>query len=67
VLVSDGITEAQSAGRGQYGQRRLLAQLETPVGTAAGLGQRIIEDVDRFVGQHPQSDDRCLLCLRRSG
>jgi serine phosphatase RsbU (regulator of sigma subunit) len=67
VLVSDGITEAQSAGRGQYGQRRLLAQLQTPAGSATDIGRRIIHDVDRFVGQHPQSDDRCLLCLRRGG
>ena len=67
VLVSDGITEAQSAGRGQYGQQRLLAQLDPPAGTAADLGRRIIDDVDRFVGHHPQSDDRCLLCMRRGG
>jgi serine phosphatase RsbU (regulator of sigma subunit) len=67
VLVSDGITEAHSAGRGQYGQPRLLAQLHAPADTAADLGRRIIDDVDRFVGQHPQSDDRCLLCMRRGG
>lgn len=67
VLVSDGITEAQSADRGQYGQQRLLAQLHTPASTAADIGQRIIDDVDRFVGRHPQSDDRCLLCMRRGG
>ncbi len=67
VLVSDGITEAQSAGRGQYGQQRLLDQLYPPVGTVTDLGRRIIDDVDRFVGHDPQSDDRCLLCLRRGG
>ncbi len=65
VLVSDGITEAQSADRGQYGQQRLLAQLHAPVGLAAEIGRRIIDDVDRFVGHHPQSDDRCLLCMHR--
>ncbi|NLF72534.1 MAG: SpoIIE family protein phosphatase [Candidatus Anammoximicrobium sp.] len=65
VLISDGITEAQSAGGRQYGQPRLLAQLAASCGTAADLGRRIIDDVDRFVGSHPQSDDRCLLCLRR--
>jgi serine phosphatase RsbU (regulator of sigma subunit) len=67
VLISDGITEAQSAGGRQYGQQRLVAQLEASCGTAADLGRRIIDDVDRFVGNHPQSDDRCLLCLKRSG
>jgi serine phosphatase RsbU (regulator of sigma subunit) len=67
VLISDGITEAQSAGGQQYGQQRLLAQLAAPCGTAADLGRRIIDDVDRFVGSHPQSDDRCLLCVKRCG
>jgi serine phosphatase RsbU (regulator of sigma subunit) len=67
VLVSDGITEAHSADRGQYGQQRLLAQLHAPLGTAADIGRRIIDDVDRFVGHHPQSDDRCLLCIHRRG
>lgn len=67
VLISDGITEAQSAGGQQYGQQRLLAQLAASCGKAADLGRRIIDDVDRFVGSHPQSDDRCLLCVKRSG
>jgi serine phosphatase RsbU (regulator of sigma subunit) len=67
VLVSDGITEAHSADRGMYGQQRLLDQLHPPADTVGDLGRRIINDVDRFVGQHPQSDDRCLLCMRRGG
>jgi len=65
VLISDGITEAKSGGMQQYGQQRLLVQLESPVGSAADLGRRIIDDVDRFVGHYPQSDDRCLMCIRR--
>jgi serine phosphatase RsbU (regulator of sigma subunit) len=67
VLVSDGITEAQSAHGRQYGQQRLVAQLTAPLSdTAADLGRRIIGDVDHFVGNHPQSDDRCLLCIKRN-
>jgi serine phosphatase RsbU (regulator of sigma subunit) len=66
VLVSDGITEAHSASRGQYGLERLITQLQLPGDSAAEIGRRIIDDVDRFVGHHPQSDDRCLLCIRRS-
>lgn len=65
VLISDGITEAQSLDMGQYGQQRLLLQLKASGGTAADLGRRIIDDVDRFVGHYPQSDDRCLMCVRR--
>lgn len=65
VLISDGITEAQSLDMGQYGQQRLLLQLKSFAGTAADLGRRIIDDVDCFVGHHPQSDDRCLMCVRR--
>jgi len=65
VLISDGITEAQSEGMQQYGHQRLLVQLQSPADTAADLGRRIIDDVDRFVGHYPQSDDRCLMCIRR--
>lgn len=65
VLVSDGITEAQCGGWGQYGLERLIAQLRLPGDSAAEIGRRIIDDVDRFVGHHPQSDDRCLLCIHR--
>jgi serine phosphatase RsbU (regulator of sigma subunit) len=68
VLLSDGITEAQSASGRQYGQQRLVAQLTASFSeTAADLGRRIIGDVDHFVGTHPQSDDRCLLCIKRNG
>lgn len=67
ILISDGITEAQSAGGRQYGQPRLLTQITASFSdTAADLGRRIIDDVDRFVGNHPQSDDRCLLCAKRT-
>lgn len=68
VLLSDGITEAQSATGKQYGHGRLIAQLAASLSdTAADLGRRIIGDVDDFVGSHPQSDDRCLVCVRRNG
>ncbi len=68
VLISDGITEAHSAAHGQYGLRRLITQLTLPTfETAADMGRQIISDVDQFVGNHPQSDDRCLMCVRRSG
>jgi len=66
VLISDGITEAQDASGRQYGQLRLLNQITASFSdTAADLGRRIIDDVDRFVGDRPQSDDRCLLCVKR--
>ena len=68
VLISDGITEAQDASWRQYGQQRLLTQITASFSdTAADLGRRIIGNVDHFVGHHPQSDDRCLLCIKRNG
>ncbi len=76
VLYTDGITEAMNAKDELYGLPRLLAALspevECPAGAAAGaatvnlLGRRILDDVKRFVGARPQSDDMCLTCFGRA-
>lgn len=66
VLVSDGITEAQNKERSQYGYGRLIDVLRSADGTAIETGRRIVADVDKFVHGHAQSDDRCLMCIRRA-
>jgi len=65
ALYTDGITEAMNPAEGLYGFQRLTAQLAGgPTGVAA-QGQKILDDVKRFVGTHPQSDDMCLVCFGR--
>jgi sigma-B regulation protein RsbU (phosphoserine phosphatase) len=66
LLVSDGMTDAFDARGERYGVSRLRGLLASAAGSATDIGRRIIGDIDQFVGDHPQSDDRCLLCLRRS-
>jgi serine phosphatase RsbU (regulator of sigma subunit) len=67
VLYTDGICEAMNAARELYHARRLEAQLASPVEGVKALGKRILDDVRRFVGPQPQSDDMCVTCFGRLG
>jgi serine phosphatase RsbU (regulator of sigma subunit) len=49
-----------------YGLERLEHQLAQPSVTVADLGRLILDDVKRFVGGRPQSDDICLACFGRA-
>lgn len=64
---SDGLTEAQNTYGQFYGVervKRLLPQLRGY--DAAGIGQSIVEDVDRFVGISSRFDDLSLVILKKS-
>jgi len=65
-LYTDGITEAMNAQDELYGSQRLLTQLTSDVDRVSLLGRRILNDVKRFVGARPQSDDMCLTCFGRA-
>jgi serine phosphatase RsbU (regulator of sigma subunit) len=67
TMFTDGFSEAARADNAMYGVERLRGQLAVPVGTAKELGERVLSDVRRFVGGHPQSDDMCLICFGREG
>lgn len=62
VLYSDGVTEAMDQGMEQYGEARLLRHLRTPTAGARTL----LDDVRRFTGSHPVSDDITVLAIRAS-
>ncbi len=66
VLYTDGITEAMNAGDELYGRDRLLASLACDADGVSALGRRVLDDVKRFVGARPQSDDMCLTCFGRT-
>ncbi len=58
---TDGFTEAVGPNGQMYGAERLHAALERdPVGVQE-TGERIVQDVERFVGEQQQSDDMCLV------
>jgi serine phosphatase RsbU (regulator of sigma subunit) len=65
VLYTDGITEAMNARDELYGRQRLLRLLSSDVRQIKPLGRSILDDVKRFVGARPQSDDMCLTCFGR--
>lgn len=66
VLYTDGITEAQNESGAFLGEDRLLQSirmnLEHP---AEEIRDAVLEDVRKFVGDTPQSDDIALIVLQR--
>jgi phosphoserine phosphatase RsbU/P len=66
ALFTDGISEAMNASGELYGLERLEAQLAQPSAAVPDLGRLILDDVKRFVGGRPQSDDMCLACFGRA-
>jgi sigma-B regulation protein RsbU (phosphoserine phosphatase) len=64
-MYTDGIPEAMNVAKDMYGSKRLHAQLHATVEDVKALGHRILEDVRRFVGNQPQSDDMCVTCFGR--
>ena len=48
-----------------YGIKQLLKTISSGPADVDRLGNLILEDVNRFVGQQPQTDDICLLVFGR--
>jgi sigma-B regulation protein RsbU (phosphoserine phosphatase) len=72
VLYTDGVTEAQRADDAEFGMERFLASLAQPIADCAlrqtdALIARVVEAVDAFTGETPQSDDITLLALEYRG
>lgn len=65
TMFTDGFSEAMNSDGELFGTERLVEYLSAPVDGVAGLGRHVLDNVRRFVGQHPQSDDMCLACLGR--
>jgi len=65
ALFTDGISEAMNAANDLYGLDRLEKQLAQESTQVSALGRTILEDVRKFVGGQPQSDDMCLACFGR--
>jgi len=63
VIFTDGVVEAMNTRGDEYGEPRLLAAIATSSGGTPGqMIQRIMTDLDVFVGNTPQHDDvTCLL------
>src|SRR5574341_1239083 len=67
-VVTDGVTEAQSAGAELYGAARLAALLEGLGGASPdAVLLAVRDDVRRFAACAEQSDDLTVLCVRFNG
>ncbi len=66
VLYTDGVSEAFNPQNELYGTKRLEALVSSRIWTNADdLLNSILEDVERFTNEEPQSDDLTLLVVRR--
>jgi len=65
TLFTDGITEAMNHSGKLYGHERVVSQLASASGHVRDIGRAILDDVKRFVGTRPQSDDMCVTCFGR--
>jgi serine phosphatase RsbU (regulator of sigma subunit) len=63
VIFTDGVVEAENEKTQEYGEDRLIQQVNANLArTPAQMLYQIMADVDRFVGTTPQHDDiTCLL------
>jgi phosphoserine phosphatase RsbU/P len=65
TLYTDGINEAADVDGKMYGIERIREQVRKHGDSAERLGAAIVSDVRQFVGRAVQTDDVCLVCLRR--
>lgn len=66
VIYTDGVTEAVGPGNEQYGEHRLYAVLASLArSNTAGVLAAVLENVEEFVRDAPQSDDITLLAITR--
>jgi serine phosphatase RsbU (regulator of sigma subunit) len=65
TIFTDGFSEAMNSQRDLYGIEKLAQVIGDSSVDAYGLGQHVLDDVRRFAGDFPQSDDMCLLCFGR--
>lgn len=67
-IYSDGLNEAENANHDQYGDDRLLSQMQNQAYESAEQTiNMLLADVHEHVGDAEQSDDLTMLCLRIRG
>ena len=65
IIFTDGLIEAENTYQQEYGEARLLAELEAgKSGTPAEMLKHLMSAVDLFVGNTPQHDDVTCMLLK---
>jgi len=65
TIFTDGFSEAMNSKRDLYGIEKLAEVIGDKSVGPHDLGQHVLEDVRKFAGDFPQSDDMCLVCFGR--
>ncbi|MFN2542721.1 MAG: PP2C family protein-serine/threonine phosphatase [Chthoniobacterales bacterium] len=67
VLYTDGVTEAINPDGDEFGLERMMESVRASATSgAAAVVNRLIDDLRRFVGAHPQNDDITLITIRKT-
>jgi phosphoserine phosphatase RsbU/P len=66
MAYTDGFTEATSSNDAMFSASRLRDRLSQAPARVRDAGDGIVQDVQTFMGDHPQSDDMCLVGWGRS-
>src|SRR5580692_10956847 len=65
LIFTDGLVEAENASQDEYGETRLLNAIAAgAAGTPAEMLNRLMAELDLFVGNTPQHDDVTCLLVR---
>ncbi|MCS7306136.1 MAG: SpoIIE family protein phosphatase [Thermoguttaceae bacterium] len=65
LCFTDGVTDAMNAGGQVYGRERLAKAVALAPPSVDSLIETIVEDLHRFVGPRPPTDDICMCCFAR--
>lgn len=65
VLVTDGVSETMNSRRQLFGTDRIKTFLAKTYDHPHTVMEGLIEEVEKFRGQHPQHDDMCVIAFQR--
>ncbi len=63
ILTTDGVHEARDPNGNEYGIKRLSRRVRSARGNASEVVKAILQDLDSFVGNGPQTDDITILAI----
>ncbi|NOY42674.1 MAG: SpoIIE family protein phosphatase [Planctomycetes bacterium] len=66
TIFTDGFSEAMNSARDLYGIERLAEVIGCKQIETQDLGKHVLDDVRKFAGDFPQSDDMCMVCFGRT-
>ncbi len=65
LIFTDGVPDAMNAAGQFYGMDRLIQTVAAAPPAVEDLIETVVDDLHRFVGQHPPTDDICMTCFGR--